>query len=353
MLSYQNMEFFEDRIYMVTWDINRVYQYDYENNITTRVKGIEDGDRTIMAPFCGVVQYAPDKYFFAPLREKNIMLYDSRRESTRFVALKDMDVTSRFGEVIPYGDRLFLLPMESDAMVQFDLTKEEVTYHTECITALVQKYGVRDGELFHHGYALFGKELYLSSVRYKEAVLKIDLETASYEIIDLQKNTVAICGDETLNKCWLLSDRGAILEWDLAQGKTKEVVGTDSKLDLPFYEFIKHGKYVIALPWQDTNMIVYDTENETAESIVVAGNARNALVMFGKIFQDELYFFSHITRMLYRYDFHKKKIVETREIPEAVDDEVLYWEGNFGIEKPIYREINQDSLKQFLNSFTK
>lgn len=352
-ISCQNLWVDDDKIIIAMWDYDRIYEYDLINKETNSITCYTPRDKHKHAPYGDIYKYRENKYIFSPLAASEIVLYDSDVNKCRYISLKDCKEKVWLESIVPYDKYLYLIPGNYGAIVRFDCETEKIEYIDKCILDLKKRYGEQNNEIFRHGYALLGEDLYLASLCYRGIILKINLLSYEYEIIDMKEkgSFTSICGEE--NKCWLATSEGSILEWIPKENRYREYADTAEAFagGNAYFDILKFSNYVIALPWNSKNITVIDVNsNETVKIDLDKTIDSDAMCLCGKIFEDCLYTYSFTLKKLFKISIPKFEIIEEIILYEANNDNVEFWEG---FAENVFHERNSLSLKEYISYIKK
>lgn len=200
---------------------NTLCHFDTETETITPL--LSFGDQPFGGGTYGGYCYYKGKFYFAPNRANEILIYDPETEEQKEISYEEpLPDGGNFMGVVPYEDRIFFLPSRHPSMMIYDIASGELTYERNVADLLKPPEGSMHPEKIG-GVYVYGSTLFLVA-RQTSRVLAFDMETGvcqSYEV-GPEESTCAGMFEETPGSdiFWLFPwQMGPIRRWNRTTGE--------------------------------------------------------------------------------------------------------------------------------------
>ena len=206
-----------------------------------------------------------DRLYLSPDIASCHMVYHVK--SNRFISCSDMisEENLRCRKVVAYGKKVFYLPALNDAIIEFNITTGQYTYHTTCIEELRRGADSREAATYDCG--VFGEFMYITAV-YTNCVLQFNMNNAFYSLHSIGKEENGYSGIVANQGILWLAEvhNGDIVRWNQDTEEVmiyhmpeefrswKYIVGRD----IVHFHLIDMGKWIITIPGFCNGMVKVD-----------------------------------------------------------------------------------------------
>ncbi len=241
--------------------INRECKLNYENL---------QGSLLQLNLFC-YMENSGNKIILAPFYAKDAAVYDCEAKEINYINLDREEVYAWYRNIVIYGNKIFFLPgiTHSDILVLEKLNS--VRYiKLKNWNAKVEK------EECTSEYIIQGRYLWVTAY-YSNQVLKMDMDSERYELIEIDKDSFGFTGIALDNEClWLAeSSTGALVQYDTRSGETKKYQAPEeldynsvnkSYVHLNLFDF---DKCIVSVPALSNKMTVLNKETGKIEIVKI------------------------------------------------------------------------------------
>lgn len=230
----------------------------------------------------GDIGETDDEYYFAPMNSRKMIRYKKENEAIKYEEFPDMHAAN-FNRALKYKEKLFLIPVTYEAIIQVDTVSGEKEFVEEPIN-LIKKMRYCDGYYSMFGSCIVGDCLYIVSpiCNYIIEYNIICKTTKAYEIIADNMGYWDMVYDG--NDFWLNPYKGnKIVRWNKEEGTVKQIYKYPKELMLPvnnqdcFMRFVYTSGCVWAFPKKANRILKINTENNGIESVKLEKNIMKEL----------------------------------------------------------------------------
>ncbi|MSS10441.1 MULTISPECIES: hypothetical protein [Clostridia] len=212
----------EDKIWLTTNRYNALFYADASINLVHYVGRVKEQLKWHSAyPFLTTIGKS---IFLSPYFAGRPAVYDMNSQEMKLIGEEDIEEGAMRRCIIPYGNRIFYLPLIDDYIAELNSETGEWSYHTECMQELWKEVGkneaTKQGTIY--GYAVSGKDMWLTAT-YTNRILRFNMEDGTYTIYSVGSMESGYSGIIVEERyLWLAEvNSGNVVRWDRRSGKVK------------------------------------------------------------------------------------------------------------------------------------
>lgn len=252
----------DEYIWFTTYSYNALYRANKKNWVVeyvTRIPAELIVGSTGYALFGSLIK-ENNKLFIAPLLANNISIYDLESKTFEKVLIEQIENESlqkthafnKFQFVVSYGESVFFTPHTYPAIVQYNITTKDLTYH---IDWLKQAKDLSDAirPPYISAFVVNGASLIMTSTTIN-IVYIFDMKTYESSVYEVGTKKVGFSGiGFDGENCWIASNYGeSIVKWNPKTKVWKEFYNLREQFSLEEINFSKNiiciDKYAYFLP---------------------------------------------------------------------------------------------------------
>ena len=312
---FENMVFYDNKIWFTEIRINELYYYDLQTNETKIFCKIDSEDCYDERLFGGIVHYNGYLYLIPARAKKIYKIRISDKEMSEISikipdsCLNDInDNDLKFSSVHLYNGKIYIFGIGYPAIIEMDCEKDELVYYSEWVYML-KGFALEDGKALFRKTLLEKQKVYAPFAR-GNAVLIFDLETKEIQIKNVGSEKCvysSICYDG--KEFWLAPRHdGPVVRWNSESGSWQEFEDFPTECvhkTASFGDIVCYNANILLLPL-NANMIV-NINPQNGRMQKYEGLGRVCKCESEKV----QYFYSIQTHMLYIIE---NDIINKREI---------------------------------------
>ncbi|NLL75918.1 MAG: hypothetical protein GX235_01520 [Clostridiales bacterium] len=160
------------------------------------------------------------KLLLSPNAADSPAIYDTTSGKMELIGTDRVGENLQYRKIVPYGNRIFYLPIVRNYIAEFNLDAKEWIFHTDCIQEMRKGRGNREEPVFE--YAVFGEDMWISAT-YTNYVLRFHMTDGTYALYpigDKENGYSGIAADEEY--LWLAEVHcGNIVRWNRCSGEIR------------------------------------------------------------------------------------------------------------------------------------
>ena len=279
-------------IYFFSYEINGLFRINIDDQRLEFLLSVKEYDANARRLFGGVVCVG-NKLIFTPLTAYEIMIYDINDNKYSLCHVRHSsiieDSTTKFCSIIVVGDVVYMFPAHYPAIIEFNVSKEKIVYHTDWIDGVSTMLRNKQ-DFFRRSLCISGTTI-IAPFCFEDKVLLFDISNERMKIYKVgagrseNEGFSGICHDG--NDYWLSPMRSdSALRWNFESGVVESVViGNRNDNGLSSYTgCMQWGEKIIILPAWKNDLNVIDPRDCKLTSIDIysfGGMKRNPGSLIG------------------------------------------------------------------------
>lgn len=260
-LSFASGALQEDIIWTADEKHNGLYKVNLVQERAEFITNFEKENLFMQAMYHRVIPYK-DKIYLIPWKAERIAVYDIATKELHYLTLdSECEGPYKFSEAMQYKNYLYLFPAYASAIIRMNLQNEDINYYSlEKLTGW--RTAVADYSMFLNGERCDNTAWVAS--RREACMLEFDMEKC-HGVLHYMKHDKAELVDVACNKdeVFILNVNGDVLLWDTEREEEKVVWKYNGDIKgAPFYRIVEMNHYLYLLPGKENKVIKIDLLRE-------------------------------------------------------------------------------------------